>query len=66
MIYVCALKFQLIEQMKIKKKKRKKNDTHSYFRHMLIDLFKKSLLRAILSFDRSFRNYKQSCQRIVY
>jgi len=45
--------------MKIKK------DTYSYFRHMFRDLFKKSLLRASLSIDRSFRNYKQSCQRIL-
>lgn len=44
----------------------KRNDRYSHFRHMLIDLFKKSLLRAILSIDRSFRNYKQSCQRIIY
>ncbi len=32
---------------------------------MFRDLFKKSLLRASLSIDRSFRNYKQSCQRIL-
>jgi hypothetical protein len=64
MMYVCALKYSThwanVDQ------KKKKNDTHSHFRHMLIDLFKKSLLRAIVSIDRSFRNYKQSCQRIIY
>ena len=64
MMYVRALKYPThwanVDQ------KEKKNDTHSHFRHMLIDLFKKSLLRAILSIDRSFRNYKQSCQRIIY
>lgn len=55
--------FEVFNSLNKCRSKGRETDTHTYFRHMRWDRFKRVYCVLLFSIDRSFRKYKQSCQR---